>query len=398
MNWLGLLVDNICLKITSASLNDLLRSINAAGIVLNNIEPIDELNALITIKKHDYKRIKRMLLDRGDQWNIQKKSGLYWTLAKLKKRPVLVFGLFMLLALLLILPGRVLFVTVEGNQKTPEKKILDAAQQCGIHFGASRRVIRSERIKNELLEALPDLQWTGVNTYGCVAIITVREKSVNNYNKKNTYVSSIIASKDGIIKDITVLRGNPLCKVGEAVKEGQVLVSGYTDCGLTVRAETANAEIIAQTKRSLNCISLIESEERKEFTSKEEFYAIKVGKKLINFFKYTGISDATCVKMYEEKNLLLPGDFALPVTLVKITYYYYNTASVTADNVDSYCWISKQAEEYLQSQMLSGQILQRLETVTLANDVCIMYGHYACEEMIGKIRTEEIWNHNGKSN
>ena len=398
MSWLGLSVGNICLKITSSSLTDLLTSLNVAGIVLNNIEPINELSTLITINKKDFVTLKRILSHREDQWIIQNKSGFYWTLVRLKERPIFISGLLVILMLIIFLPGRVLFVDIEGNQLIPEKKILDAAQQCGIVFGASRREIRSERIKNELLALLPELQWTGVNTYGCVAIITVREKSIKTEENNNTAVCSIIAAKDGIINNMTVLRGNPLCKVGEAVKEGQLLVSGYTDCGLTVRAEAADAEIFAQTKRSLECVSLAESDNRTTYTYKKEFYALKVGKKLINFFKYTGISDTTCVKMYEEKNLLLPGDFALPVTLVKITYYFYDTTNITTDNIDTYSWMRHQAEAYLQSQMLSGQILQRFETVKITKSVCSLSGHYACEELIGQIRTEEIWNYNGKSN
>lgn len=33
-------------------------------------------------------------------------------------------------------------------------------------------------MKNALLSAIPELQWAGVNTYGCRAVISVRERTL----------------------------------------------------------------------------------------------------------------------------------------------------------------------------------------------------------------------------
>ena len=38
-------------------------------------------------------------------------------------------------------------------------------------------MIRSEKVKNSLLQRIPQLQWAGINTDGCVAVISVREKT-----------------------------------------------------------------------------------------------------------------------------------------------------------------------------------------------------------------------------
>ena len=62
-------------------------------------------------------------------------------------------------------------------------------------------------------------------------------------------------SRDGFIVSATVTRGNFLCRVGQSVKAGQVLISGYTDCGICIQATRAEGEIYAQTSRDFAAVT-----------------------------------------------------------------------------------------------------------------------------------------------
>ena len=48
-------------------------------------------------------------------------------------------------------------MNVEGNSAVASVDIIDAAQNAGLGFGASRRAVRSEKVKNALLASIPDL-------------------------------------------------------------------------------------------------------------------------------------------------------------------------------------------------------------------------------------------------
>jgi hypothetical protein len=135
------------------------------------------------------------------------------------KRPALAGGL-LLLVLILWLPSRVLFICVAGNTLVPEKQILEAAEKCGVGFGASRKDVRSESVKNALLEALPQLQWVGVNTSGCHAVITVREKSLPEKEEESDFPASMVASRDGYILSCTAERGSLAVTPGQTVQQG----------------------------------------------------------------------------------------------------------------------------------------------------------------------------------
>ena len=138
----------------------------------------------------------------------------------LLSRPVLLGGMGLLLAASLYLPSRVLFIRVEGNSVVDTREILAAAEACGIRFGASRREVRSEKVKNNLLEKVPDLQWAGVNTAGCVATISVRERQITAEEQAEEAVTHLVAARDGYIVSTTVTQGTPLVQVGQTVRAG----------------------------------------------------------------------------------------------------------------------------------------------------------------------------------
>ena len=388
----------ICAEITSAVPAEALTAANAMGISLFDVTYTDDLTVIVHLNRSDYAALCGLLERRGERIRITGKHGMYWKAKTLIRRPVFLVGMIFLLLLVLYLPSRIFFVRVDGNSSVPERLIIAKAEACGIRFGASRREVRSERMKNALLEAIPELQWAGVNTSGCVATISVKERSVTEKTQSKHSVGSVVAIRDGIIRQCTVLRGNSLCKVGQAVKEGQVLVSGYTDCGLSIKATCADAEIYGETRRDLQVITPLASEVRSDAHNVKTRYSLLIGKKLIKLFKDSGISDTTCVKMYKENYLTLPGGFQLPIAVVEEQIYDYMPSSASSANTDDYTWMQHFSADYLSSLMVAGEITDADVSVDLLDNCCYFYGEYTCYEMIGRVQSEEIVKGNGKSN
>lgn len=383
-------------EITSAAPADMLTAVNNCGIALFDICYIDDLHIEGKICQFDQKALQDCLARRGDSIKVIRKHGLYWSAQNLLHRPALIFALAVFVIFALYLPTRVFFVRVEGNQTIPAQMIIEKAEMCGIGFGASRREVRSEKMKNALLSSIPELQWAGVNTAGCVAVISVKERSITDAETKQYGVSSIIAACDGIIKEMTVLQGNPLCTIGQAVKKGQVLVSGYTDCGLLIKATASNAEITAQTQHSLQTITPTQYITRGEQITEEKQYRLRIGKNIINFCKDSGISDTTCVKMYEENYLTLPGGFQLPVAIIIERRIYFDHAETQDMEFSDYDWIVDASDAYQRSRMLSGEIIKSDRASQSQDGVYILNNRYSCVEMIGIVRSEEIVEGNGK--
>ncbi len=384
-------------EVTSADTPGLLRAASDAGIILLDVVDTGGLKVCASVKAKHFLAAEKLIARRDEKLRVLSRSGLLWPVLRLRRRPVLLCCMILLLALTVLLPTRVLFVRVEGNSHLPTQLIIEHAQRCGIDFGAKRSKVRSEKVKNALIASLPELQWAGVNTKGCLAVISVQEKTqVQQPSEEQTKISSIIAARDGIILDCTATRGTLLCKPGEAVKEGQVLISGYTDCGIILQATRAEGEIFAQTQRPISVIASAEAVKRTDITHTETKYSIRIGKKLINFFKDSGILDTTCVKMYSEDYLTLPGGLRLPVALVTQHCVYYNSSELPPEQL-SFDWLEDFSRKYLQQHMTAGEILHEAVELKPHGSVFTLDGLYACREMIGMVRDEENLQYDGKS-
>lgn len=382
-------------RLVSADTPGALTAIQSSGVILYETEILDDLTVDFRIKRQDFRNVERIAKRRGDTLRIIKRYGAYWRLIGGIKRPFLVFGFLLLFTISTYIPTRVLFIRVEGNSTVPTRLILEEAAKCGIHFGASRRVVRSEKVKNALLDAMPQLKWAGVNTSGCVATITVRPRDRADPPKLSTGVSNIIAARDGYILSGTVTRGNPLFSVGQSVKAGDILVSGYTDCGLSIRATEAEGEIFARTNRELSVISAEEFAVRQENSRTVRKYALIIGKKRINLYKDSGILDSSCVKMTDIRQLTLPGGFGLPLYLVIETWTDYSVEESSLEPEEAKMIMIQFADDYITGQMAAGQILSKQEQFS---DDFSLNAKFTCQEMIGQVQTEEIIKPNGERN
>ncbi|MBQ9839117.1 MAG: sporulation protein YqfD [Oscillospiraceae bacterium] len=377
-------------QITAADIPGTLTALNDNNIILYRVIQRDMLTVEAVIGRNDHHRAKSLLERLGGRMETVQRIGIFWRLKQLKNRPILIIMLLAVLLAAFWLPGRIFFVRVEGNAAIPQRLIMERAEECGISFGASRQAVRSEKMKNALLAAIPDLKWAGVNTYGCVAVISVTERSKTENSVEADIVSSIVASRDGIITECTVIQGSALCKVGQAVKKGEKLVSGYTDCGFKIRAQAAEGEIYAMTKRSLRVILPQNYGQKGSVSHVEKKYSMIFGKNKINFSQDSGISPAECDKMYLEYYLMLPGGFQLPVALVVEEWICYENRlqAVSAESAESS--LSAYAASYLDSQMISGTICSADASVKLEENTYILDGEYTCREMIGRSHSEEI--------
>lgn len=383
------------IRITCADMEAALEVFSKKGIVIFDLQEINELTFQLVIHREDYVKLLEICKKRGYKLELVRKRGLYWEAKQVLVRPVLVCGLTVLFLLIAFLPTKVFFVRVEGNHLVPSRKIIAAAEESGICFGASRRAVRSERVKNALLSAIPELQWVGVNTSGCTAVISVREKTEASQKQDEIsgQVCSIVASQDGIIESCTVTRGSPACQVGQAVSKGQVLISGYTDCGICIQASRAEGEVFAATGRDLVVQTPAKYDYFLETERSLRRYSICIGKKRIKLWIGSGIWDTTCGRMYEEKVWTLPGGFSLPVAFAVDTFTFRNTVPAVQSRDEAASELRRFAEDYLQQKMIAGTIRQKDEIITLENDNYCLIGDYSCVEMISSIR----WEQNGES-
>ena len=283
-------------------------------------------------------------------------------------------------------PQRVLFVAVEGNHKVSTARILREAENCGLHFGSIRADVRSEEIKNRLIQQIPELSWVGVNTAGCTAVIRVRESVEETEQKAPGTYSSIVAVSDAVVTSCTVLSGTAECVVGDAVKKGQVLISGYQDLGILVKLTRSKGEVFGRTDRQLCVIAPRIESVKATGDVYETSYSLFVGKKRINLSKCSGISYKECDKIYTEYSIVLPGGYILPISLSCERFWCGDTTSSGTSVAGD---VIADSNKYLFDHTISAEIIDSHYSVEEFDDFSMLTIRYDCLEMIGRERNEE---------
>lgn len=382
-------------KLTSANTGQFLAEASASGILIYELKQLSELESSFAFRMADQRKMNELINRTGDRIDVIRTKGFLQRIRGIMIRPVMLVTILLCTFLSLFLPTRILFVTVEGNSTVSQESILTAAADCGICFGAKRREIRSEKCKNNLLSAIPQLQWVGINTYGCVATVSVRERTKQDYIVMTEGITGLRATTDGIIRELVVTSGNPVCTVGDAVKKGQLLVSAYTDYEQFIRLSCAEGEIYADTSREINAVTPINYNCRTKKGREKKKYSIRIGKKVINLFKDSGILDTTCVKMINKYSLAVGDDLKLPLSIIEYTYVSYETAIMerTAEQLE---WLPLFCQNQIQEAMNTGQINRSRSSARYDTELCYYNGQYDCYEMIAEPFQEEIAINNGK--
>ncbi len=385
-------------ELISADPEGALRVLGEAGIALDEITPKGALTLEFLLRREDLPAAEALCRKRGDSFRVLGRQGLWYAVGALWERKLLLTGLVFLLGLTMLLPTRVLFFRVEGNKAVPRARILWEAERQGLSFGASRRGVRSERVKNALLEAIPELEWVGVNTQGCTAVISVRERTAPAPAPEAKHqVGNIVAAMDGYILSVTVTQGTGLVQPGQAVKKGEILISGYTDCGICIQATQAEGEILAQTQRQLEAVTPAQYLRKGKITGTKRALSLLLGKKRIFFWKDSGILEGSCDRIQKDYPLTLPGRFRLPVSLRVETYEIRESTSAKLTGAEASALLEAFAARYLPRQMIAGRIQQTRQTVQRNGDIYRLRGCYLCQEMLGREKREGNGESNGKT-
>ena len=362
------------LRLVSADCAGLLRRISGE-MALHDLAFPDELTAEFTVSAVDGRR----LLERyGEELTVigsggvPKVAGEVWRWRRLAAI-VLLLGI-----LTAVLPKRVWFLRVDGNETVPTRLILEKAEASGVYFGAKAGEVRSEQVKNKLLYEIPELRWAGVNTSGCTAVFTVAERQPEE-TAGEELPGDLVACADGVVSEVVLHQGTALVKPGDAVSDGQLLVSGLTDLGICTRADRAEGEVWALTRREIQAMLPKKTEQRRESGGVVRKFSLRIGKKSVNFSNDSGILYGSCVRMRTVNYLMLPGGFCLPAALVTDTYYLCETEESLRGETD---WLTDAARRTVNEQLRGGIV--RKEAFTQEGH--LLTAVFECREQIGAFR------------
>ena len=272
-------------------------------------------------------------------------------------------------------------IDVRGNEKLSRGEVLRALSQCGVECGTYWPNMSADLVRSGMVRLLPELGWMTVNVSGsrAVVLITERQEKPEIYAEKTA--ADIIAAKTGIIKRMSVLNGKAAAVPGQAVMDGELLVSGAMDSITNgTRYVRARAAVTADTWYELCAVRPMEEQLKESTVFSRSRFAVVFGKRRINLYIDSGKTIDECDKIIHEYKLGFDGLFALPVKLLREELRYYKTE--TGGDLDT-GGMEQRLDAYLKEQV-KGEVLQQSFTEGGAGGLYVLTLRAHCLEDIAK--------------
>ncbi len=221
-------------------------------------------------------------------FTVRRRGGLPSFLGRLLRRPGLVLGGLCALALLLVSRLFVWDVRVSGTDTMSAAEVIAELRACGFGIGTFLPDFSAGEVENRVLLASDRLAWISVHMEGTVAEVQVLERAAKPAGEDRKRPADLVARVDGQIEFLELYRGNPVVRIGQAVRRGELLVSGIFESETAGCRFTRSAgRVLARTTHTLTVeIPLRDTEKVYLGTEKGDVW--------LNFFAFTGkISEKT---------------------------------------------------------------------------------------------------------
>lgn len=321
---------------------------------------------------------------------VRKRSGIPEMFRRYKNRMGIFVGLFLSVAVFIMSRGVVWNISVEGNERLTEARILTLLAENGVEVGAPLKGLDTHVAENNILLAERDIAWITLNRKGTSIYVEVRETERPSPIK--TGAANLVAGFDGKIERIEVYDGNVVVKPMDVVRKGELLVSGVYDVPMNggIRTTRAVGEVFAKTTHEY-CVEIPLKYEEKVYTGREWSEKIlKIFAKDIKVFVNTGNVPSSCDIICYEDKLRFFGGRALPVGMHTKLYreYTYQTVTLDADTAMAYAFDSM--EKKLMTLPRDAELLEKTFCFELTDEAYILNCRVTCVQNIAVTQEIEI--------
>ena len=287
-----------------------------------------------TVREKDSKKFTAYARSRV-RFTISRPLGLYGFLEERKERYGVFLALFFLILTFALSARLVWDVRIEGNELLSEYAVESALTDAGFRVGASWSRIDKKRIEASVLSANPEIAWISLSRRGTVAYVRIIEsENVGISESPAPLYSNIVADRDGVIEEITVSCGEAVVKVGDVVREGDILISGVVDNGSGVYFCRASGQVRAQAVSEIRANAPRDITEKVPLRHRIAQVRVVLFNFSINIFKNYGNCENTCDIIEETREFALFDRYKLPITLRKAYVIEYSDVERTRTDAE----------------------------------------------------------------
>jgi len=194
------------------------------GIYLWGITNADKNWVALNVRLRDVQPLRHIARMTRCRFHIITRNGWPFLIVRLRRRGALLGGALFFVIVLYALSNFIWVIDITGNKLISTDKIAGVIRHAGMYRGVPKWSVDAAELEKSIMQQVNGLAWVGVTVDGTRLEVKVVEKVLPPNN--SAQLMDIVASKDGLIKEILVLSGHPLVQEGTTVTAGQVLISG----------------------------------------------------------------------------------------------------------------------------------------------------------------------------
>lgn len=218
------------------------------GIHLWNSKPQkDGIESSISVR--DFFLLRKIPALRKARVHILKKRGWPFVVNRYKYRYGILAGFILFFCIIGVLSSKIWIIDIVGNEKVSEAEILNACSNIGITTGIAKNSIYPKLEREKLILQLDNIAWASLNIEGSRLSVNVTE--IDGKEEKDKSYSNLKADFDGIIEKLDIVSGTSVVRVGDAVKKGDLLVSGIIETADETTFVHSKGTVMAKTEHNV---------------------------------------------------------------------------------------------------------------------------------------------------
>lgn len=274
-----------------------------------------------------------------------------------RKRPGLFIGALLAAAVIALSDDYLWAVEIEGCDKADRQQVEKLLAENGLYVGKRLDELDVDRTETLVLLASDEISWMSINLEGTCARVQVRE-AVLEKAETSSKNANIVAARDGVIEYFELFSGVPAAEVGQAVRKGELLISGIREDRYgDFTAGRAAGRVMAVTERELEVFVPLVYTEKSVSEGRILEKSLIFFSKEIKIFKRGSQKGESCDTIDNAEMLHFFGEAPLPVgirtvreAVVEETEEYRSEAE--AEELAYQCLARRLTEELSEAEIL----------------------------------------------
>ena len=289
------------------------------NITIWNLKRKENIELELNVRINEFKKICKVAKQTRCKVKIKRKKGFPFLLHKYKKRKIFVLFLLIMIIIITLSSNFVWNVEIKEENGLQLENIEEDIKKAGLETGKLKNNINMKEVINKIMLERKDIAWIGIELKGTNAIVKIVKADEKPEIVDQDEYCNIVSNKSGIITKISAQNGTANVKIGDTVKEGDILINGWLEGKFTgIRYVHAKGEIEAKVWHTKSKKINYNFTQTQETGNIENKYSIKINNFRINFLKR--LSKFEIYDTIETENKFkLFSDFYLPISLIKTT-------------------------------------------------------------------------------